>query len=345
MMIKKGLILIELFAVMAIVVMTLSGGCKKEDGPYPQRDVFVCIFSSQGGGTDTWIRQLSALMAKDLKVNMVCTNLPGAKGGTGAMQVWSSPHDGYSILGASETSVFFGVNDVAPMVDKWRFFIAGGSQGIFAVRTDSPYTRIEELAAQAKEQQGKIKVGNSGQGKLWHIKAVQLERARGGSLKHIPYNGSGPAITALLSKEVDAVSCSCAEIAEYVKAELVRPLVVTDVKSINFEGFGPVRSAIEIYPDMETELQNLFQWLGFMLPHDVENEKLKTFEEAFKRSVESPEFDRFLQSQMARKIAMCGKQADQLVDRMQRIASWTAKELGIARKDPEELGIPRSSNH
>lgn len=327
---------------MAIAVIALSDGCKKEDGPYPQRDIFVYIFSSQGGGTDTWIRQISALMAKDLNVNMVCTNLPGAMGGNGAMKVWNSPHDGYTILGASETSVFFGINDVAPMVDKWQFFIAGGSQGVLAVRKDSPYTKIEELAEQAREQQGKIKVGNSGQGKLWHIKAVQLERAMGGSLKHIPYNGSGPAITALLSGEVDAVSCSCAEISEYVKAGLARPLLVMDVESVNFDGFGPVRSAIEVYPDMESELQNLFQWLGFMFPHDVDPEKMKTFEGAFERIVESPLFAQFMQMQMARKIALCGDQASQLVDRMQRIASWTAKELGIARKDPEELGIPRS---
>jgi len=330
------------FLIVVIAVTILLPGCDGEDGPYPQRDIFVYIFSSQGGGTDTWIRQLSALITKDLKINMVCTNLPGAKGGTGAMRVWNSPHDGYTVLGASETSVFFGINDVAPMVDKWQFFIAGGSQGILAVRTDSPYTKLEELAKQAREHRGKIKVGNSGQGKLWHIKAVQLERAMGGSLKHIPYNGSGPAITALLSGEVDAVSCSCAEIGEYVKAGLVRPLLVTDVKPVYFDGFGAVRSAVEVYPDMEMGLRNLFQWLGFMFPHDVDQEKLKTFEEAFKRAVESPQFAQFLQLQMARKIALCGDEASQLVDRMQRIASWTAKELGIARKDPEELGIPKS---
>lgn len=327
--------------IIAMVVITLSGGCKKEDGPYPQRDIFVYIFSSQGGGTDTWIRHLSALISRELKVNMVCTNLPGAMGGNGAMRVWNSPHDGYTILGASETSVFFGVNDVAPMVDKWKFFIAGGSQGIFAVRNDSPYTKIEELAEHIKEHRGEMKVSNSGKGKLWHIKAVQLERALGGSLKHIPYNGSGPAITALLSGEVDAVSCSCAEIGEYVKAGLVRPLLVTDVTPVTFDGFGPVRSAIEVYPDMEMGLKNLFQWLGFMFPHDVDQERLKTFEDAFKQAIESPQFAQFLQMQMARKIALCGDEASQLVDRMQTIASWTAKELGIARKDPEELGIPR----
>jgi tripartite-type tricarboxylate transporter receptor subunit TctC len=195
------------------------------------------------------------------------------------------------------------------------------------------------LAEFAQENRGKIKVGNSGQGKLWHIKAVQLERAMGGELKHIPYNGSGPAITALLSGEVDAVSCSCAEIAEYVKGGLVHPLIVTDVESVNFDGFGSVPSAIEVYPNMKSELRSLFQWLGFMFPYDVDPEKLKVFENAFKRAVESPEFSKFMQMQMARKIALCGEEANQLVERMQRIASWTSMELGIARKDPEELGI------
>ncbi|MHC4682279.1 MAG: tripartite tricarboxylate transporter substrate-binding protein, partial [Planctomycetota bacterium] len=233
------------------------------------------------------------------------------------------------------------INDVAPMVDKWRFFIAGGSQGVFAVKADSPYASIEALAEQAQTNPGKIKVGNSGQGKLWHIKAVQLERAMGGSLKHIPYNGSGPAITALLSGEVDAVSCSCAEIGEYVKAGLARPLLVTDVTPVTFDGFGSVRSAIEVYPDMEMGLKNLFQWLGFMLPDDVDQERLRTFEGAFQRAIASPEFAQFLQMQMARKIALSGDEAGQLADRMQTIASWTAKELGIGRKDPEQLGIPR----
>lgn len=329
------------FLVIAIAIIILSDGCKKEDGAYPQRDIFVYIFSSQGGGTDTWIRQLSALMGRDFGVNMVCTNLPGAKGGTGAMKVWNSPHDGYTVLGASETAVFFGINDVAPMVDKWRFFIAGGSQGIFAVRTDSPHANIEALAQRTKEYPGKIKVGNSGQGKLWHIKAVQLERAMGGSLKHIPYNGSGPAITALLSGEVDAVSCSCAEISEYVRAGLVRPLVVTDIEPVTFEGVGLIRSAVEVYPDIENELTSLFQWLGFMLPHDVDQETLNTFEDGFLRAVESSQFTEFLKVQMARKIALCGDEANPLVDRMQRAASWTARDLGIVRRDPSELGIPR----
>jgi hypothetical protein len=116
---------------------------------------------------------------------------------------------------------------------------------------------------------------------------------------------------------------------------------VTDVDSVTFDGFGPVRSAIEVYPDMEGQLESLFQWLGFMLPHDVDLERLETFESTFNRALENPEFTSFLQMQMARKIALSGDEASQLADQMQQMASWTAKDLGIARRDPAELGIPR----
>lgn len=326
----------------AIVVLLFAPGCEqKPEGPYPQRDIFVYIFSSQGGGTDAWIRQLSALMAEDLGVNLVCANLPGAKGGTGAMKVWNGPHDGYALLGASETSTFFGINDVAPMVDKWRFFIAGGSPGALAVHKDSPFQSIEDLAIAVKDKPSAIKVSNSGRGKLWHIKAVQMEQALGGALKHIPYNGSGPAVTALLSREVDAVSCSCAEMSEYVKAGLLRPLVVTDADPMTFEGYGPVRSIVELYPNMQSQVQSLFQWLGFMLPHDVPTDRAAVFEAAFLKALNSPQFAPFLDMQMARKMGYVGTEAQTLASEMQSIASWTAHELGVARKDPATLGIPK----
>ncbi len=333
---------VTMLIAVSLPILLLWGCGRRTDRPYPKRDISVYIFSEQGGATDTWIRQLSTLMSKELGVNLICASLPGAKGGTGAMKVWNSPHDGYTVLGASETSVFFGINDVAPMVDKWRFFIAGGSPGAIAVHQDSLYTSIEELAEDIRKRPGEIKMSNSGRGKLWHIKAVQLEKAMGSSFKHIPYNGSGPAITALLSREVDVVSCSCAEISEYVKAGLIRPLIVTDAVAKEFAGFGIVRSVVDVYPAMKAETEFLYQWLGFMLPYDVAPERLAVFEDAFQKVLATPQFEQFLEVQMARKIALCGGEADEFVMRMQGIASWTAYELGVARKSPDELGIPRT---
>ena len=327
-----------------LVFLALTGpqGCeKKEQGSYPQKNFFVYIFSSQGGDTDRWVRHLSALMGKELGVNFVCNNLPGAKGGTGAMKVWNSPHNGYTILGTSETSVFFGVNGVGPTVDKWEFFIAGGCPGVIAVHSDSAYTSIEDLVEAGRKEPDNIKISNAGQGNLWHIKAVQFQEGAGVKFQHIPYNGSSPAVTAVLSREVDAVSCSAGEVVEFVRSGMLRPLIMTELVGMEFENFGHVRAAVEIYPDTEYGYSNLFQWLGFLIPSDVPTEVLEVFGGAFEKALNEPKTDEFIKLQMARKIGLRGDETRELAAKMQSIASWKSKELGMAKKDPAKLGIQR----
>jgi len=125
---KKRIVFITVL-VFAVSFLFAAG---KKEAEYPSKPINVYIFSSQGGGTDVWVRHLAGIMEKDLGVSIVCNNLPGANGGTAGMKVFNSPHDGYTVLGASETSVFFGVNDVSPIAKNWEFFIAGGSPGNYA---------------------------------------------------------------------------------------------------------------------------------------------------------------------------------------------------------------------
>ena len=80
---RKGCVML-LFLGM-IISWGYTGG--KEEAKYPSKPITVYIFSSQGGGTDVWVRHLSALMEKDLGVSMLCHNLPGANGGTAGMKV------------------------------------------------------------------------------------------------------------------------------------------------------------------------------------------------------------------------------------------------------------------
>jgi tripartite-type tricarboxylate transporter receptor subunit TctC len=327
------------FACTALLLACNQDSAKQK--PYPHKNIFVYIFSSQGGGTDRFARHMAALMEEDLGVNIVCNNLPGANGGTGAMKVWRAPHDGYTVLGASETAMFFAVNDVAPPADQWEYFIGSGSPGVLAVISDSPYKTIQDLVAAAKADPGKIKVSNSGRGKLWHIKAVQFEKAAGVTFQHVPYNGSAPAIVALLSKEVDVVSCSAGEVGEYVRGGKIRPLVVTETEGMEFKNFGAVPPATEFYPETADDYGSLFQWLGFMMPHDTPPDALEAFGRAFKKALDNPRTDELFTVQKMRKIGLTGVEAKQMALRMQSVASWSSQELGIAKMDPAELGIPK----
>ncbi len=328
----------------AIIIISLAGCTQKQKTGFPSKNVYVYIFSSQGGGSDRWARHLSALMEKELKTHFVCNNLPGANGGSGAMRVWNSPRDGYSLLGGSETALFFGVNDVAPTAENWEFFVAAGSPGVIAVHKDSPYSDFASFMQAAQENPRQVKVANSGNGKLWHIKAAQLEKGADVKFQHIPYNGSAPAIIALLSKEVDAVSCSASEILEYVRSGLVRPLAMTEVEPMSFEGFGRVPSVTEFYPDIREEFENLYQWLGFLIPSDVPSDALAIYQSAFINAMNHPKTLEMIETYKLRKMALYGQEAKTRMIEMQRVASWMSNDLGLAKKHPHELNITRVSD-
>jgi tripartite-type tricarboxylate transporter receptor subunit TctC len=336
----SGLRLVPLLLLIPLLALSCAEGTGRA-GPYPSKTVFLYIFSSQGGGTDQWTRHLASLMEQELGVSMVCANLPGANGGTGAMRVWNAPRDGYAILGASETAMFFGVNAVAPLAAEWEYFIVGGSPGVVVVHADSPHTSVEDLVAAAKRAPRSVTVANSGQGKLWHLKAMQLEQAAGVTFRHIPYNGSGPAITALLSREVQALSCSAGEVAEYVRGGLVRPLLATEAEGVDFENFGAVPSAAALYPESAAGFTDLFQWLGLMLPGDVPPEVLEVLGRAFDNAMAHPKTEELATLRHIRMLGLRGAEAKEVALRMERVASWSSWDLGVARRDPSELGIPR----
>ncbi|MEM9588033.1 MAG: tripartite tricarboxylate transporter substrate binding protein [Planctomycetota bacterium] len=303
------------------LAMLVLPGCRRQgraQGDYPSRTITVYINSSQGGATDRWARFLAREMQTELGVNLVCVNLPGAMGGTGAMKVYGAPHDGYTLLACSENSVFFGVNDVAPTVDRWRFLIAGGSAAAIGCKADAPWQDLKDLSAAGR--QATIRVANGGAGKLWHVRAAEAERAIGGRWNHVPYGGSGPAITALLSGEVQAVSCSVAELQPFVDSGKLRFLTRSDTD--------------------EPTGQTLRQWLGFAIPRDVQPHAYQRLVDAFKRVVNSERVARWAEQNDSDLIGLWGSDADRFAQSMQQAASWASQELGLAKIPPQQLGIP-----
>jgi tripartite-type tricarboxylate transporter receptor subunit TctC len=326
----------------ALTATSVFANGTSEATPYPNKDINVYIHSSQGGGTDTWARFFGPIMEEYLGVNMVMTSMPGANGGTAAQKVWNSDHDGYSIVGSSDTSMFYGANGVAPSAESWHFFISGGSSGIIVVPANSPYNTIEDLVAAAKANPKAIKISNSGRGKGWHTKAILLEEGAGVEFKHVPYNGSGPAITAMLSGEVDALSCSTGEVSEYVRGGLVKPLVITEAEGLSLEGWnGMIPSSAELFPDTAFEISNMFQWLGFAMPIDTPQEAIDAFTVAYNKALKDPRVIDFVEKQQARIIGLSGAKADQMALNMEKVSWWIANDLGLAKVNPETKGIER----
>lgn len=309
---------------------------------YPTTSISVVVNSAAGGGADIWARKVSELMEKALGVDIVVSNKPGDKGGTAANVVWNSPHDGHTLLGASETSMTYAVNGVFEkrVQDAWTYYISGGSPGVIAVLKESPFNTFDNLVNAAKERPETVKVSNAGIGKLWHLKAEMFKKYGGVPITHSPYDGSAPAIVALLSKEVDAVSCSAGEVVSYIESGAVRPLVMTEKVPYEFKGYGNVPAITEVLPQLEKYLP-MGQFLCLIAPKDIPKEAKNRLGKAFEYAMQTPEMQGFIEMQCAVKYGLWGDEADTMAIDMEKKFSWFAKEIGIAKVDPREVGIEK----
>jgi tripartite-type tricarboxylate transporter receptor subunit TctC len=300
----------------------------------------VIVASSAGGGTDVFARAFGAMAEKELGTKIVVSNNASALGMAAAQDVWAAPRDGCTIMSASESSMAFAANGAPQTAKDWHYHIFGGSPGVIAVRPDSPYKTFESFMEAAKASPGKIKLANSGAGKLWHIKAKMIEVESGVEFKHAGYNGSKPAMVALLTGEVDAVSASVGEIAPYVESGKMVPLVITEAAGFAFKGGSQIKPVTTYYPSTAKHLPN-GQFLAYEFPRDTPQALLDAFRPVFDKVVRSPEFAKFLDSQGATLLGLHGKAADDMVRSAEQKTSWFMQDQGLAKVNPETIGILR----
>ena len=336
----KRRIFIAILLIATVVLLFVDWKQTNRSEFYPDHPINVIVHSSPGGGADLWARKISALMEQKLGKKMIVSNLAGGKGGVAANMVWNSPHDGYTILGGSETSLLYYVNNVFDKTAKdWDFLISGGSPGVIASLAGSGIDTFEDLIA--RDPEGKpLAISNSGKGKLWHLKAVLIEEFSRIPVIHTSYNGSNPAVVALLSGEVDAISCSAGEISAYVESGDVIPLVMTESYSFDLPGFGEVPAVTDFYPEME-EFLPMAQLLFLLIPGDLpENVKEKLFT-AFGSAVQSDDMKDFIESQNASLTGLYGEAAKQMAMEMESKLSWFTFEHNITTKNPADGGIEK----
>jgi tripartite-type tricarboxylate transporter receptor subunit TctC len=161
----------------------------------------------------------------------VIENRPGAGGNIGTEAVVRAPPDGYTLLLVAPANV---VN--ATLYDKLNFNfirdimpVAGIIRvpNVVVVNPSVPAKTIPELIAYAKAHPGKINMGSSGNGSTIHISGELFKMMAGVDMIHVPYRGSGPALTDLLGGQVQVMVATLPSSIEYIRAGRLRALAVT----------------------------------------------------------------------------------------------------------------------
>jgi len=338
---KQNIIIVAVLIVAIVGYAIYAGVQGGSAAEFPSQTINIYVASSAGGGTDTWNRQIAALMEQELGGTINVSNMPDGGGSAAQANVNSAAHDGYTWLGVSETGCTWPALGSSKQTSKeYTYFVMGGSAGVICVPADSPYQNWGEFVDAAKANPGKLNVANSGIGKLWHLKAyIALGDAKD-DVNHVPYKGSGPAIIGVLSNEADALACSIAEATEYILSGELRPLAMMEKESYNFEGYGEIEAVTKYVPSA-ADSYPLNQFLSFALPADTDPAILATITEAFKKVMASDEMKAFAEDQIATIYAYTGEEANKMVADMEATLCFLMKDLGLAKADFEALGITK----
>src|SRR6266581_759321 len=199
--------------------------------PYPSRPITLINAFPPGGVADVVGRPLAAVMEKSLKQPVVMVNRPGAGGAVGMASVAKAPADGYTILmGLSSISIFpvadringktpsYELKDLAPIA------LVTADPTILVVRADGPYKSLKDFVDAAKANPGKINYSSSGVYGTLHVSMEIFANAANIKLFHVPYQGGGPAVTALLGGQVEALASGPAAAIGQVKGGKMRAL-------------------------------------------------------------------------------------------------------------------------
>ncbi|MDH2926039.1 tripartite tricarboxylate transporter substrate binding protein [Lonepinella koalarum] len=295
---------------------------------YPTKNIEVVIPKNPGGGTDTSARTVIEF-AKDKMPDgkiFIPVNKPAGNGITGLLEVAKSKPDGYKLVMTTVELAMFPHQGKSPVTYKdFTPIVATIADPVaLVVNANSPYENLQAFFDDAKAKPGKLKLGNSGMGAIYHLAAVHLEKQLGVKFNHIPYNeGTGPAIAALVGGHLDAVLTTPGSVKAQADAGILKVLGVMD--STRFELFPDVptfKEALDLSDDIK-----ILAWAALAAPANLPNDIKDQLVGSFAEVVQKPEYKEALKKQGIMPVFIAGEDAYNMMKNDHEMYETLIKEI------------------
>jgi tripartite-type tricarboxylate transporter receptor subunit TctC len=239
-----------------IVAALVAAPCSRA-AEFPTRPIKLVVPYAAGGPTDVLGRLVAEFLGRDLKQAVFVENKAGAQGAIGAEAVARSEPDGYTLFVTAASIIVLN-----PMLYKklpydpkdFRMLaLVTDLPVVMEVHPSVPARTVAEFVAYAKQNPGKINFGSAGTGGTIHLAGEMFKQMAGIEMTHVPYKGAGPALTDLLSGNIQVMFDTLSTALPPVKSGLVRPLGVSsaqrspdlpDVPTIAESGYPDYRVSV-----------------------------------------------------------------------------------------------------
>lgn len=283
---KRVFVQAALATIVASLAAVSPAGAQTQN--YPSRPIKFIVGFPPGGSTDLVTRIVAAQMAEELKQPIVVENKPGAGGNIASQFVAGAAPDGYTIfLGTLATH---GINPVLQKnlpFDHIKDFTFISQLGYYTnlvlVNPATPVKTLGEWISYAKEAGRPMNFGSPGSGTSPHLTGEYFKILTGVDLVHVPYRGSGPALTDLVGGQIDVMFDNLPSALGLVQAGKLRPLAITS------------RERVKQLPDVPTAVESglpemvVDAWVGVMAPAGLPKPILDSLHKAIVASVDKPQ--------------------------------------------------------
>ncbi|WP_299138620.1 tripartite tricarboxylate transporter substrate binding protein [uncultured Tateyamaria sp.] len=277
------------YLISTCIAAVVSTSAAMADG-FPERPINLIAPFNAGGGTDLLLRGLAPHFAEAIGSDAFVSNMAGGSGTVAASALQAQRPDGYQLAYMSIT-----VSTIQPQIkavpyglDSWTPICSvAASPTLLFVSDDSPFQTAEDVVAAVKAEPGKYVYGSSGPGAMTHLTTVAAFAGLGilDDLKHLPFQGSGPAIKELTAGNIQFFG----DTEVLMQRGDFRPLMVFN--SERLENYPDVPTATEV--GIAPPLNELYLWGGLFAPAGLEPEVTAKLEMACETAVASDGFKEF----------------------------------------------------
>jgi tripartite-type tricarboxylate transporter receptor subunit TctC len=264
---------------------------------WPTRTVTMIVPFPPGGQADLAARPVAASLEKIIGQPVVVENRGGAGGAVGNAAATRAQPDGHTLLMTlsslavlPESERLFGrtpAYEVSQLVPVARVL---ADPTLLAVPASTPWRTLKDFVEEAKKRPGEIPYGSSGAYGTLHVAMEMFATEAGIKLLHVPYRGAGPAVTGLLSGQIQALASAPGVLKEHVDAGTMRVLANWGAERI--PSFPDLPTFKELgYPNVE-----FYIWAGLFAPRGLPDPIMTQLREAMRKAMAEPDVTRVFQN-------------------------------------------------
>ena len=271
------------------LAMSLSGyfNLSFAQSTWPQKPIRFIVPFVPGGTSDIVARTVGQELSKQLPYPVILENKAGGGGVPAMQEVAKSAPDGYTMIlghvGSMAVNPYIFTNtgydvnkDFVPVT------LLAKVPSLFVVHPDLPVETLKELVAYAKNNPGKLNYGSAGNASAGHLAMEYLKLTTGMEITHIPYKGTGPALTDLLAGRIQVFSAGTPALLQYIRSGKLRAIATGTPQRISSLPNLPT-VAESGYKGFES-----VQWYGILVPAGTPESVIKRIQEESYKALRTP---------------------------------------------------------